>query len=289
MTTSRARSSAPRGPGTLVVVGTPLGNLGDLSPRAAEALASADVIACEDTRRTGRLLAHLGIERSPMVVLNEHTERQAVAGILTRIRGGDTVALVSDAGMPVLSDPGGPLVAAVAGAGLPLTVVPGPDAAVTALAVAGLGSGRFVFEGFLPRKGRARTDALAALRSEERTVVLYEAPHRIAALVGDMIDALGPERQAAICRELTKVHEEIVRGSLLELAAAPCVVNPRGEYVVVLAGAAPPQSATDGELLAALGRSLAGGSTRRDAVDAVVAETGASHRRVYDLAIGLEP
>lgn len=270
------------------MVGTPIGNLGDLSPRAVEALGAADLIACEDTRRTGRLLRHFGIGRVPLVVLNEHTERQEVEGILTRIRGGQRVALVSDAGMPVLSDPGGPLVAAVIGAGLSVTAVPGPDAAVTALAVAGLGSGRFVFEGFLPRKGRARAEALSSLGEEERTVVLYEAPHRIAALVDDLARVVGPHRRAVICRELTKLHEEIRGGTLAELATEPCVLAPRGEYVLVLAGASPAQGPTDDELVVGLGASLAAGRSRRDAVDDVVARTGASHRRVYDLAIGLD-
>ena len=280
---------AERGrPGALVVVGTPIGNLGDLSPRGLEALAAADLIACEDTRRAGRLLSHFGIGRTPMVVVNEHTEWEAVEGIVARLHSGETVVLISDAGMPVLSDPGGPLVAAVAAAHLPLTVVPGPDAAVTAIAVAGLGSGRFVFEGFLPRKGGARSRALSSVGVEERTVVLYEAPHRIAALIGDLIVAAGPERPAVICRELTKLHEEIRRGTLAELATASCVLSPRGEYVVVLAGRPTPEGPTDDELAEALGVALAAGLSRRDAVDAVVAETGAAHRRVYDLAIGLD-
>lgn len=288
MTVPGAAEPDRPGSGGLVVVGTPIGNLGDLSPRGAEALAAADVIACEDTRRTGRLLAHFGIERTPMVVVNEHTERRAIEEIVQRIRHGQQVALVSDAGMPVLSDPGGPLVAAVASAGLPVGVVPGPDAAVTALSVAGLGSGRFVFEGFLPRKGRARAAILEALRTEERTVVLYEAPHRIGALVDDLISSVGGERRAAICRELTKLHEEVRRGTLEELAADACVVSPRGEYVVVLSGCPPLDGPTDEQLVVALRASLAGGASRRDAVDVVVAETGAAHRRVYDLAIGLD-
>src|SRR5688500_6045267 len=163
----------------LVLVGTPIGNLDDLSPRAVEALAAAEAICCEDTRRTGRLLQHAGVARPPLVVVNDHTEVRAIAGVLERLARGERVAVITDAGMPGISDPGERLVRASVDAGHPIEVVPGPSAAVTALVASGLPTGRFAFEGFLPRKGSGRTSRLAELATETRTVVLYEAPHRL--------------------------------------------------------------------------------------------------------------
>ena len=271
---------------TLVVVGTPIGNLGDLAPRAVEALAAADVVACEDTRRTGRLLEAAGIGRRPLVVVNDHTEARAARDLVRRMQAGETVALVTDAGMPGISDPGAELVAAAVGAGVDVAVVPGPTAVTTALAVSGLPTGRWVFEGFLPRKGPDRTARLATLAAETRTAVLYEAPHRVARTIDDLVEACGPDRPVVLSRELTKLHEEHVRGSLSDAADWLAENEPRGEYVVVLGGGPPPRESTDDDLRAALAEERAAGASTRDAVAAVAREHGVAKRRVYDLATG---
>lgn len=271
--------------GRLVLVGTPIGNLGDLAPRAAEALGAADVIACEDTRRTGRLLAHLGIPAPTLVVLNEHTEFERSDDLLSRVRSGQVVALVSDAGMPAVSDPGERLVAAAVAADLVVEVVPGPSAVLTALVVSGLTTSRFVFEGFLPRKGSARSARLADVASESRTVVLFEAPHRLERTLVDLVDACGADRPVVLARELTKLHEEIRRGSLAQMLEAARATEPRGEFVVVLAGAPPRPEATDDEIRDALDAAHRRGLTTRDAVAEVAAALGAPHRRVYELAL----
>jgi len=270
--------------GRLVVVGTPIGNLGDLSPRAMITLEGADIVACEDTRRTGRLLAAAGIDRRELVVANDHTEARVAERLVARARDGAVVALVSDAGMPGVSDPGNDLVAAFVAAGLDVEVVPGPTAATTALAASALPTGRFVFEGFLPRKGSARTERLAAVAAEQRTVVLYEAPHRAERLIGELLEVCGPDRPLTVARELTKLHEEWFRGDLAG-AAAWLAAEPKGEFVLVLGGAEPPREATDDDIRAALAREVAGGASTRDAVAAVVAELGVAKRRAYDLAI----
>lgn len=269
--------------GRLVVVGTPIGNLADLSPRARDALAGADVVACEDTRRTGRLLSAAGIERRELVVVNDHTERRAAEELVSRARAGAVVALVTDAGMPGVSDPGEDVVAAFVAADLPVEVVPGPTAATTALAGSGLPSGRFAFEGFLPRKGSGRTERLAAVAAEPRTVVLYEAPHRAERTIADLLEVCGPARAVAIGRELTKLHEEWFRGDLGG-AADWLASEPKGEFVLVLGGAEPPAEPTDDDLRGALDEELAAGASTRDAVAAVVARFGVPKRRVYDLA-----
>lgn len=271
---------------SLVVVGTPLGNLGDLSPRAVEALASADVIACEDTRRTGRLLEAVGIGRRKLVVVNDHTERRMVRELVERMRSGDVVALVTDAGMPSISDPGSRLVAAAAGAGLDATAVPGPTAVTTALALSGLPTGRWIFEGFLPRKGPDRAARLAELAAETRTAVLYEAPHRVVRTIEDLRSACGPDRPVVLARELTKLHEEVVRGTLDEVQERLQANAPRGEFVLVLGGGGPPPEVTDQELLAALAEERASGASTRDAVATVARDHEVPKRRVYDLATG---
>jgi 16S rRNA (cytidine1402-2'-O)-methyltransferase len=272
--------------GRLVVVGTPIGNLDDLSPRAAEALADADAIACEDTRRTGRLLAAAGIDRTQLVVVNDHTEAAAARGLVQRMRTGDTVALVTDAGMPAVSDPGAGVVAAAVDAGIDVTVVPGPTAGSAALAGSGLSSGRWVFEGFLPRKGASRAERLAELAGETRTAVLYEAPHRVVRTVSDLLEVCGPSRRVVLARELTKLHEEWFRGTLGEAVRWLRDHEPRGEFVVVLDGGLPAPAATDDELRRALDDARAAGMSTRDAVGAVAGEFGVGKRRVYDLATG---
>ncbi len=274
--------------GALVLVGTPIGNLGDLSPRAVEALAGADVVCCEDTRRTGRLLEHAGLSGARLRRVDEHTEAAAVADVIELLAGGATVAVVSDAGMPALTDPGGRLVAAAAQAGHTVTVVPGPSAGVTALAVSGLAAGRYCFEGFLPRKGRARADRLEQIAQQERTTVLYESPHRLRSSLEDLAYACGPDRPAAVARELTKLHEEVARGSLAELcewAAGPV----RGEAVIVIGGADEPATGpTDDELAAAVESRVAAGASRKDAVAATAAAHGVSRRRLYNLVVNPE-
>jgi 16S rRNA (cytidine1402-2'-O)-methyltransferase len=272
--------------GVLVLVGTPIGNLGDLSPRAVEALAAADAICCEDTRRTGRLLQHAGVERKgALTVVNEHTEAREVDGVLARLARGERVAVVSDAGMPGISDPGERLVRAAIDAGHVVEVVPGPSAALAALVASGLPTGRFVFEGFLPRKGSGRTERLAAVAAERRTVVLYEAPHRLPRTLADLASVCGDDRPVAVARELTKLHEEVWRGTLGEAAAWAVERPPRGELVVVLdrAPAAPPPD--DDALVDALSVELAAGSSARDAARAVAARLGVPRRHAYDLAV----
>ncbi|NNC79912.1 MAG: 16S rRNA (cytidine(1402)-2'-O)-methyltransferase [Acidimicrobiales bacterium] len=270
----------------LVLVGTPIGNLGDMSARAMDELRDANVIACEDTRRTGALLKQFAISHSPFIVCNEHTEFDVAAEIVDRIRAGERVALATDAGMPSISDPGQRVVAAVVEAGLLVTCAPGPSAVSMALAVSGLDTDRFCFEGFLPRKGRERGDRLAALRTELRTSVFFESPHRVLATVSAMAEEVGEDRAVVLARELTKMHEQVWRGTLGEAISHCEETTPRGEYVIVLAGATPVEL-TDEHITDALRAELAAGSSRRDAVDAVVAGLGAAKRRVYDLALDL--
>src|SRR5687768_15178212 len=200
--------------GRLVLVGTPIGNLGDLSPRAEAALREADVVACEDTRHTRKLLTARAIAVRKVMAIHDHNEAAQARVVLGLLDEGQTVAVVTDAGMPGISDPGERLVAAAANAGHRVEVVPGPTALVTALVASGLPTGQFVFEGFLPRKGRERGARLAALATERRTAVLYEAPHRLAALIEDLAGVCDPLRRVALARELTKLHEEVWRGTL---------------------------------------------------------------------------
>jgi 16S rRNA (cytidine1402-2'-O)-methyltransferase len=267
-----------------VLVATPIGNLADLAPRAVEELARADAVACEDTRRTGRLLAHAGVTTPKLLTVNDHTEVGAITDVLARLDRGERVVLVSDAGMPGISDPGERLVLAAATAGHAVEVVPGPSAALAGLVVSGMATGRFVFEGFLPRKGSGRSERLAELAGERRTIVLYEAPHRLARTLADLAEALGPTRGVALARELTKLHEEVWRGSLAGAIERCAEVEPRGEYVVVVAGAPPPVSATDDELADAVADEIARGRSTRDAVTLVAGRFAVSKRRVYDLA-----
>jgi 16S rRNA (cytidine1402-2'-O)-methyltransferase len=283
--TGRTRASGPvpeRAAGRLVLVATPVGNLGDLSPRARAALADAALICCEDTRRTGRLLAHAGVAGVRMAVCNEHTEAARIPDVLAVLGDGGDVVVVTDAGTPGISDPGERLTAAVLDAGYEVTTVPGPAAFVAALVISGLPTGRFVFEGFLPRSGRARSDRLAELATEPRTVVLYEAPHRIARTITDLTAAFGAERRVSVSRELTKMYETVVNGTLGSVELG----EPRGEYVVVVAGApvdtTPP---TDDIVRTALRVELAAGASRRDAAAAVARRLGIPKRVAYDLAV----
>ncbi len=268
----------------LLVVGTPIGNLGDITPRVTAALESADVVACEDSRRTGRLLAHLGVAAPKLLVANEHTEVRVAGEVVGRIAAGERVALVTDAGMPGISDPGAAIVREVIDADLGVEVVPGPTALAAALVVSGLPTRRFVFEGFIPRRGAARRERLAAIAAEERTSVLYEAPHRLGRTLEDLRAVCGVDRRVALLRELTKLHEEHWRGTLDQAVSSLGERQARGEYVLVLAGAGPAPEPGDDDLLAALDAERRAGKSNRDAVDAVVARFSVPRRRVYRLA-----
>lgn len=275
-------AAAPGG-GTLWLVATPIGNLGDLPPRAIEVLGGAGLVCCEDTRRTGRLLQHAGVHAERLAVTNEHTEYHRIAEVLAVLGDGRDVAVVTDAGSPGISDPGERLVRAALDAGHTVAAVPGPAAVVVALTISGLATERFVYEGFLPRSGAARAQRLAELADEPRTIVLYEAPHRIERTVDDLADALGDDRRVAVCRELTKLHEEVVRGTLGSLDLG----TPRGEYVLVVEGRPTAAAADDDTIRAALRAELAAGATTRDAVAHVSRTLPAPKKRVYALAITL--
>ena len=264
--------------GTLHVVGTPIGNLGDLTERARTVLASVGLVACEDTRRTGRLLAHLGIA-VPMRSLFAGNEAERTVEVLGALRAGTDVALVSDAGMPGISDPGFPLVRACVAEGIAVVAVPGPSAVTAALVVSGFPMDRFVFEGFLPRAGAARRSRLAALAREERTAVLFESPNRLAALLRDVVDHLA-DRRVAVARELTKLHEEVLRGRASEVLASIGDRDVKGEVAVVLEGAAP--AAADLATLVAEARALvAKGIRKREAAATVARGTGIAAGDVY--------
>jgi 16S rRNA (cytidine1402-2'-O)-methyltransferase len=268
--------------GGLVVVPTPIGNLGDLSPRAAEALRSADLVACEDTRRTAVLLRHVG-SAAPMVPAHEHNEAARAADLVARIRAGARVALVSDAGAPGLSDPGARIVRAALDAALPVEVLPGPSAAQTALLASGLPPEPHVFVGFFPRRTAERRRLIAALAGLPATVVGFESPRRLGALLADLA-ADEPERAAAVGRELTKVHGEVVRGTLAELAER-FRVAPRGEVTVVLAPPAPPPPTPDEDLEAGLGLMLEAGMSPARAAEAAAALGAAPRNRAYRAAL----
>ncbi len=274
--------------GALVLVGTPIGNLGDLSPRAVEALATADTIACEDTRRTRALLSHLGLPAGRrLLAVHDHNETAEVAGVLARLDNDERVVVVTDAGMPGISDPGERLVAAAAAAGHPVEVVPGPSAMIAALVVSGLSTSRFCFEGFLPRKGSARTRRLAEVAADVRTTVIFEAPHRIRQTTADLAAAAGGLRLVALARELTKMHEEIWRGTLAGAVEHLATKEPRGEFVVILDGAPPPEPADDSDVEAALRARLDAGADKRSAIAEVTAALGVPKRLVYDIALRL--
>jgi 16S rRNA (cytidine1402-2'-O)-methyltransferase len=266
----------------LVLAGAPIGRAGDASARLAEELAGAQVVAAEDTRRLRRLCADLGVSLTGRVVSYfEGNESSRTPELLAALREGARVLLVTDAGMPTVSDPGYRLVAAAAAEDLPVTCVPGPSAVTTALAVSGLPSDRFCFEGFLPRKAGERRARLSALQAERRTVVLFEAPHRLALSLSDMAEVLGGARRAVVCRELTKTHEEVRRGSLAELAEW-ATLGVRGEVTVVLAGApGATGETTPTELVRLVEVREQAGLSRKEAIAAVASETGTVRRDVY--------
>lgn len=273
--------------GRLILVGTPIGNLGDLSPRALEALGQAGVVACEDTRRTGRLLSHFAIASPTYIVVNEHTEGDAAERVIGHVQRGDVVVLVSDAGMPGVSDPGEFLVSRAIEAGVTVEVVPGPSAVLHALVASGLTTSRFVFEGFLPRKGSGRALRLREVSEEHRTVVLFEAPHRLEKTLNDLADVCGGERRIVLARELTKLHEEIWRGTVSAAIERCAEVDPRGEYVLVLEGAPPAAEATEEEIREAVELALGRGLSKKDAAAEVSELFAVARNRVYEIAIAL--
>jgi 16S rRNA (cytidine1402-2'-O)-methyltransferase len=269
--------------GKLLLVGTPIGNLEDVSARALRVLGEADVVACEDTRRTRKLLTHHGIHVRELIVYNDVNERRAAGALLERLRRGATVALVSDAGMPGLSDPGYRLVAACVDAAVTVEVVPGPNAAVSALALSGLAPGRFVFEGFLPRKPGPRRRRIAELAPERRTIVLYESPHRIEETLADLREGLG-DRPAVLARELTKLYEEVRRGTIGALLDGVREHPPKGEIVLVVEGAVHSGRADvgAGELAARARALMAQGRPRPAALSEVAKEAGVPRKKVFD-------
>ena len=276
--------------GTLYLVPTPIGNLGDISPRMADTLAQAAFIAAEDTRVTVKLLNHLGLKK-PMVTYHRHNTAASGQAVLDRLLAGESCALVTDAGMPAISDPGEAMVALCAAAGVPVVPIPGPCALVTALAASGQPTGRFTFEGFLAMNKKNRRAHLESLREEERTMIFYEAPHKLVATLRDWADTFGREREISLCRELTKLHEEIRRTTLGEAADWYGEETPRGEFVLVVRGAQPEE---EGECTLEDGLTLAErlreeeGLSLRDAVRQAAKELGLSRNELYRLAVEQE-
>ena len=272
--------------GTLYLVPTPIGNLGDISRRMAETLEQADFIAAEDTRVTVKLLNHLGLKK-PMVPYHRHSTEASGQAILSRLQAGESCALVTDAGTPAISDPGEELVAQCAALGIPVCAIPGPCALVTALAASGQPTGRFTFEGFLAMNKKNRRAHLEGLRGEERTMIFYEAPHKLAATLRDLADTFGADRPLTLCRELTKLHEEVSRTTLGQAAAWYGENAPKGEFVLVVRGAEPlPEgeaSLEDG--LALVDRLRGEGMSLRDAVKRAARELGLSRNELYDAAV----
>jgi len=275
--------------GRIVLVATPIGNLGDLSPRAVDVLAAADVVAAEDTRRTGRLLAHHGLTR-PMVRLDDHTEAGRAPQLVARAAAGETVVVATDAGTPGISDPGYVLVRAAVEAAVPVELIPGPVAAIHALVLSGLPTDRFVFEGFLPRRPAQRRQHVATLADEARTLVCYLSPHRAADELDDLAAALGP-RPAALARELTKLHEQVLRAPLDALAATVRRGGVRGELTLVIGGAPGPgagpdaERLDDAELVERVRGLIATGLAKNAAIAAVARATGTHRARVYDATV----
>ena len=273
-------------PGTLVLVPTPIGNLGDISPRAADALATADFIAAEDTRVSIKLLNHLEIKK-PLVSYHEHNKQDSGRQILDRLLSGQSCALVTDAGTPAISDPGEDLVRLCAQNGVPVSAIPGPCAAITALAVSGLPTGRFTFEGFLSVHKKSRREHLNSLLSEPRTMIFYEAPHKLRATLQDLLDAFGPTRHITLCRELTKLHEEILRMTLQEAVSFYTENDPRGVYVLVVEGAVSTVSDTPTleDCLDRIQQLRASGASLKDAAKQVSRESGIPRNTLYEAAL----
>ena len=272
--------------GMLYLVPTPIGNLGDISIRCRETLEKADFIAAEDTRVTLKLLNHLGIKK-PLVSYYEHNKGFKGEKILQRILEGQTCALVSDAGSPAISDPGETLVKQCAQAGIPVCAIPGPCAAITALSVSGQPTGRFGFEGFLSTARKSRREHLQALKSEQRTMIFYEAPHKLAATLADLSEAFGADRPISLCRELTKLHEEVIRTTLGEAVTLYAQQPPKGEFVLVVAGCAPAEKppVDEADAVRRVEFLMAQGLSRKDAVKQAAQELELPKNVVYDLSL----
>ena len=272
--------------GKLYLVPTPIGNLGDISRRAAEILETVDFIAAEDTRVTVKLLNHLGL-RKPMVAYHRHNCETAGPAVLRRIEAGEGCALVTDAGTPAISDPGEDLVALCAAAGVEVEAIPGPCALTVALSVSGLPTGRFTFEGFLPQNKKNRRAQLDALADEERTMVFYEAPHKLRSTLDDLAAVFGPERPLAVCRELTKLHVEVLRLTIGEAAERSAAQEPRGEFVLVVGGRPPREEAADeGGALARAEQLRREGLSLKDAAARAAEEFGVKRRQLYNQMLG---
>ncbi len=275
--------------GVLYLVPTPIGNLGDLSQRVAETLAAADFIAAEDTRVTVKLLNHLELKK-PMVAYHRHNCGTSGPAILDRLLAGESCALVTDAGTPAISDPGEDLVALCAASGVDVVAIPGPCALITALSVSGLPTGRFTFEGFLPMNKKNRRAQLDGLRSESRTMLFYEAPHKLTATLEDLAEVFGPDRRVAVCRELTKLHEEVRRTTLGEAAQWYAANPPRGEFVLVVEGAVPAvREADPAAALARVEELRAQGLPLKAAARQAAGEFGVPKNQLYDLALRNSP
>ena len=272
--------------GMLYLVPTPIGNLGDISPRCAKTLEEADFIAAEDTRVTLKLLNHLGIKKS-LVSYYEHNKAFKGNVILERILAGETCALVSDAGSPAISDPGEELVKQCAEAGIVVCAIPGPCAAITALSISAQATGRFCFEGFLSTSKKSRREHLESLVKEQRTMIFYEAPHKLLNTLEDLRDAFGPDRSISLCRELTKLHEEVVRTTLGEAVEKYTEAPPKGEFVLIIAGAVPEEApvATDTDAAARVAQLMAEGLSRKDAVKQTAKELDLPKNAVYEAAL----
>ena len=272
--------------GMLYLVPTPIGNLGDISQRCRETLENADFIAAEDTRVSLKLLNHLGIKKS-LVSYYEHNKAFKGEQIVERILNGETCALVSDAGSPAISDPGEDLVKQCAAAGIVVCAIPGPCAAITALSISGQATGRFCFEGFLSTAKKSRREHLDSLKKEQRTMIFYEAPHKLLTTLEDMAEAFGAERPISLCRELTKLHEEVVRTTLGEAVEQYTANPPKGEFVLIVAGAEPevPEAATATDAAARVRQLMEEGLSRKDAIKQTAKEMNLPKNVVYDAAL----
>ena len=273
-------------PGMLYLVPTPIGNLQDISPRMRQALEDADFIGAEDTRVTLKLLNYLGIKK-PLLSYYDHNRTEAGQKILARLLEGQTCALVSDAGTPAISDPGEDMVALCVAHGIPVSAIPGPCAAVTALCMSGLPAGRFTFEGFLTVNRKNRWEHLAALKQEQRTMIFYEAPHKLRNTLQDLADTFGPTRRIALCREMTKLHEEVLRMTLSQACDYYASQDPRGEYVLIVEGAALPAAPayTEEDALRQVQTLLAQGHSLKEATKQVSAALGIAKNQLYALAL----
>jgi 16S rRNA (cytidine1402-2'-O)-methyltransferase len=274
---------------SLYLVGTPIGNLEDITLRALRILGAADLIAAEDTRHTGKLLHHFKIT-TPQISYHQHNEQQKIPQILEKLQAGQSIALVTDAGMPGISDPGYLLVAACVAAGVRVEPIPGPTALITALSASGLPSDRFVYEGFLPAKGAERQSRLQWIAAEQRTIVFYESPHRLRKTLGDLAQVIELDRSIVLGRELTKLHEEFWRGSLAEAIAHYQQKEPQGEYTVMVAGVAVTTiHHSDDSLKTELAQMIAQGLSRSEASKQLAALTAIGRRHIYQLALEIKP